>query len=103
MNNPQALIVALMLICGIAAKAQPRIDSIRANDGKRTLMMFHIVGNHTPPIAVLAPNKDFSGKDSLGFVFYKYHNDKWEIIDTARALKVLMRVAELTLKLNDNE
>lgn len=78
-----------------------RIDTITANDGRRTQIMFHVIGKHTPPIAVLTPNRDFSGKDSLGFVFFKDYNQQWQIIDTARALKVLMRISELTLKLNE--
>ena len=55
------------------------------------------VDNPPHRIAFIRGNGDFEAQDSLGISCYKQYNKSWVIIDSARALQSLMKMAEAVI------
>jgi hypothetical protein len=102
------LLLIFCLLCSLVSSAQQK-DTLKqgtlpkqAYTGIRNTSAALIFYDKGKEIGRLSASNDLTGKDSTGTVFIKNNRRGWYIVDSLRALPVLMRITELYLNLKRN-
>jgi hypothetical protein len=91
------LLLIFCLLCSLVSSAQDSTQ--RKYTGIRNTSAALIFYDKGKEIGRLSASNDLTGKDSTGTVFIKNNRRGWYIVDSLRALPVLMRMSEMYLNL----
>jgi hypothetical protein len=96
----KTLIFLLLIFCLLCSPVSSAQDSTqRKYTGIRNTSAALIFYDKGKEIGRLSASNDLTGKDSTGTVFIKNNRRGWYIVDSLRALPVLMRMSEMYLNL----